>query len=523
METKEKMSEKQQNAERSVGKFFAAGVRAVENFRRNNVVGKINRFLNSKYMLFVFAALTLLSNICELEIVVYCLVFLIALYTVFCGKDMLILAPIAVFMYLTPSAENNPFIHSDSFFFPGKGPALWLVVALIVVFLIFFFLRVGTDFGFARFFRGKRKLLSGFLLLGAAFLSGGIGYEKYDWRNIYYSLLLFLALFLLYFILTAAVRWEDVPKDYFAWLGLTVGFTVVIQLINVFIIHSDNIFGGEPGVIVRNYIYTGWGTYTSMSVVMLICMPCAFYLAAVKKHGYVFNILGNALYLAIFASNGRGSVLMGAVIYVLCAIGVLARKKNRRGNLIVYAVVLALAVAVLIVLREKVGKILESVLALGDSNRINLFKDGLSRFRLFPLFGEGFYACPTDDWNNLGGAAFIPAFWHNTLIQMLAACGLIGLAAYLFHRLQTLLLFFRQPELSKTFIGFSVLGILLTCLLDCHIFNIGVTLIYSAALAFAEKTGEMKRESEDDLLLNLIRNIRRKKVSAVEDTGSANV
>ena len=487
---------------------------AVSNFfgrvRKKEVIARIDRFINSKYMLAVFALLSLLSNIFRLEILVYCITFCVALYTVLFGKDMLIIAAVVFFMYISPSDTNNPFIHTDSFFFPGNGAALWLIVAFILLFLVAVCVRIATDGGFVAFLGHKRALLPGFLLLFAPFLLGGSGYEKYDWRNITYSLLLIASFFLPYFFLTACVRWKEVPKDYFAWLGLIAGFTVVFELVNVFVIHADNIF--SDGAILRHYIYTGWGTYTSMSVVMLICMPCAFYLAAVKKHGFIFNILGNLIYCAIVLSNGRGSILMGAVVYVLCAVAVLRRRNNRRANAVVYAVVLIGAAVAVGILHDHVRQLFAFILDpnLGDSNRFALFKDGLQRFFNLPLFGQGFYACPPDFWNNAGGATFLPAFWHNTFIQMLAACGIAGLAAYLFHRFQTLLLFFRKPGFAKTFMGFSVLGILLTCLLDCHLFNIGVGLIYSVILAFAEKSGEMEREAEDDLAASFFRRHQKK-------------
>ena len=44
--------------------------------------------------------------------------------------------------------------------------------------------------------------------------------------------------------------------------------------------------------------------------------------------------------------------------------------------------------------------------------------------------------------------------------------------------------------MEKSFIGLSILVLLLTSLLDCHFFNIGPVLFYSMALAFAEKINE---------------------------------
>jgi hypothetical protein len=89
---------------------------------------------------------------------------------------------------------------------------------------------------------------------------------------------------------------------------------------------------------------------------------------------------------------------------------------------------------------------------------------------------------------------FIPPRWHNTIIQILASCGLVGMAAYLIHRLQTVAVLFIHPEKPKVFIFLSILSLLLISLMDCHLFNIGPTIYYSVALAFFEKTTEMKSD-----------------------------
>ena len=87
---------------------------------------------------------------------------------------------------------------------------------------------------------------------------------------------------------------------------------------------------------------------------------------------------------------------------------------------------------------------------------------------------------------------------NNTIIQILSSCGIIGMIAYLYHRVQTIKLFFKNKNLEKTFIGLSILVLLLTSMLDCHFFNIGPTLFYSMALIFAEKISESKRESNQN-------------------------
>ncbi|MBO5782740.1 MAG: O-antigen ligase family protein [Clostridia bacterium] len=325
----------------------------------------------------------------------------------------------------------------------------------------------------------------------AAFFLGGLGYSQYDPQNIVYCAVLFVAFFLLYFILIGTVQWREVSKDYWAWLGLFVGLTVVLQLVNVYVV-NDVLRGGE---IFRGNIYTGWGQYPPMAAVLLLCLPCPFYLAATKRFGFVFNLLGCGMFLAIVATTSRAAMLFGALILAACAIVTLFVKKNRIQNTIVYGVLAVGVLVVAICFWSEIKKIFTSIIELGihDNGRGELYTEALQRFISSPLFGQGFFACSPDRWQyNPGEFTLLPYFWHNTLIQMLATSGIIGLTAYIFHRLQTVLLIVQKPNLAKTFIGLSVLGMLLVCLLDCHIFNVGVTFMYTIFLTFAEATEEME-------------------------------
>ena len=136
-------------------------------------------------------------------------------------------------------------------------------------------------------------------------------------------------------------------------------------------------------------------------------------------------------------------------------------------------------------------------LSFNDSSRFNIYKEGFKAFLKYPVFGQSFF--PTDfvpyDFSILDSfSSFFPPRWHNTIIQILSSCGIVGILAYLFHRFQTIKLFFKNRSLEKSFIFLSILVLLLTSMLDCHFFNIGPTLFYSMALAFSEKISESKKE-----------------------------
>jgi hypothetical protein len=120
---------------------------------------------------------------------------------------------------------------------------------------------------------------------------------------------------------------------------------------------------------------------------------------------------------------------------------------------------------------------------------------GVCQFLSEPVFGGSFFPQGSFvpwDWSNLETfSSFFPPRWHNTLVQMMASCGTMGITAYLLHRWRTVQLFWKRRSVEHTFLAMSLGVLLCAALLDCHFFNVGPVLFYSMALAFAEKLPEM--------------------------------
>ena len=107
----------------------------------------------------------------------------------------------------------------------------------------------------------------------------------------------------------------------------------------------------------------------------------------------------------------------------------------------------------------------------------------------FPIFGDSFYPSGYLPWQFAGVEEyenFFPPRWHNTIIQLMASCGIIGLIAYAVHRLQTVKLLFKKRNLATGFIALALMALLGMSLLDCHMFNIGPAFFYSMTLLFIE-------------------------------------
>ena len=80
--------------------------------------------------------------------------------------------------------------------------------------------------------------------------------------------------------------------------------------------------------------------------------------------------------------------------------------------------------------------------------------------------------------------------YHNTVFQLLGSCGIIGLAAYVFHRVQTVISFFKNPTLERVYIAVTIITLLVLNLLDNHLFYMLPTLVYSTLLAAYIKAEE---------------------------------
>lgn len=461
-------------------------MRFMDSLRDAAVTKKINRYLTTVPYILLVCLLTLIANMFAAELVVYTLLVAIGVYICLLGDDLLGLMPLVVCAYLAPAAGNNPGRNGQSVFTPGSGGIYILCLAAVLG--IALAVRVITDRKV--FLSTKRRLLPGILLLGMAYVFSGIGSPAYPalaWKNILFALLQLAAIVLPYWLFSGGVRWEKTRSDYLAWTGFGVGGLLVCEILWCYCTGSVVV----DGVIDRSRIYTGWGMYNNMGGMLAMMIPFAFYLAARYQRGWIGSVVGSVFLVGVVMTCSRSSILVGCVIFLVCIIMMLFSARNRRGN--TWALITSLAVMALLVLifHKQILRLFTDLISVGmdPSSRDTIYTEGLKQFLRYPIFGGSFY--PIDfvpwDWATEDAfSSFFPPRWHNTIVQLLASCGVVGLGAYLFHRYQTTRMLVKDWNREKAFIGCAILVLRLTSLFDCHFFNIGPVLFYAMALAFAE-------------------------------------
>jgi O-antigen ligase len=459
----------------------------------------VNEIISSPLGVAILAVMTFLAFAFSLEFFFYCFVIIYAIYTALFADDLSPLMPLFIFCYITPSAKNNPGRNEESVFWGESGLFLLCFVSVAA---ILFIVRIALDknMGFKRLFLGKKYLLPGLLLLGLAFLASGIGsphYKEYALKNLWFATLQFLAFFLLYFIFSSSVSWDRFKPSYLASIGVGMGAIVTAELLYTYAAFDVV----KDGIINRSNIYTGWGVYNNLGVILAMSIPFAFYFAARTRPPEVWFVIGSLLLGSTFLSCSRGAIVTAVPIYLVSVIFTFIKAKHKKRFRIATAAALGILFTVALIKGDEVLKIFAKVpkifeiiggeLIINDSDRFRVYSDGLKAFRDAKIFGHTFFPVGyiVYDFAELEAfSAFFPPRWHNTAIQLLASSGIVGALAYAVHRVSTVVLYIKRRKdprayIQNVFIALSVGALLLASLLDCHLFNIGPTLFYSTLLA----------------------------------------
>lgn len=458
--------------------------------RAHPLIQRIDKFLYSPAYFFFIGGLTILANVFCQELLAYTFLLLTGVCVCLFARDLLPLMPIFACGYISPSLGNNPGFNDDSIF-SLKGGGLYLAALLtLLAGSLIYRLVTDPDFGGRAFLTKKRALLSGMLLLSATYVLSGLGsgqWAEYGWKNLLFAFLQFVAVAGLYYLFSGGVRWDLAPKAYLFWTGICVGYVLVAELAGIYI--SNNVIVG--GAIFRDNIRSGWGNYNNMGAYFTMMIPLPFFLTGKGKYAGFAYASSIIFYLALLFTCSRGSMIVGTVIFVAGYILSLVHSRHARLQKVVHGAVVVVIALGLAVFSERILQLFRVFggLGIGSPERMETYAEGIKQFLKFPIFGGSFFPVDFQPHAWAASESFLSLFpprWHNTFVQVLATGGVVCLVGYLIHRIQTVKLFVKNYSEDKLFAGLSVLALLMASMVDCHFFNVGPVLFYSATLAFVE-------------------------------------
>lgn len=455
---------------------------------------KLINFLNGYWYPVYIAFFVLIGHIYSFEN--YSIIFIMV--TVCAGfilcKDLkFFISPLLCFYFIFSKQS----LTSETFYSTSSLIFYVLIIIAILISISIHFILYRKELKIKNF--SSSFLFKGFILLTVLFLVNGISnIQNYNASNFIFGFLIVISFVLPFFLFSINLNIDKHTRDYLLCILLLTSLVIMIELLNLYL--NKNIV--INGVIHKSLIDLGWGVSNNIGAILTMLMPVYFYCAGHTKYTMPFFWGGIITYVFVLLSLSRTSILFATPILILCIIFLCVYKHKHRRQVRLYTLILTTGVIfACIFLREIINTAFDEIIRVGldDSGRFEYYKDGLEKFFNNPLFGAGF---GNSHGTNDKFIISAPEYFHNTIVQILASCGIIGFGAYVYHRYQTVKLFMKARTPYAFFTGMSILALLLTSLLDIHLFNIFPTIIYSTMLCIFERYTLFREEKKKAALLN---------------------
>ncbi len=445
-----------------------------------NLKVKYVSFINSFYYSIICALLVLISHTFGFELMAIVSVGLsVSLGLLFSDNLNFALVP-ALTIFFTLS-EKNSFNGQGKFYSFSSLFTVSVIVAIFLGCLIYHIIINIKKYDFKSAFRSP--IFYGILLLSVSFLFNNFLFkERFFWKDLGFSIALVIAYFGVFLLLYVGLEFNDKLKSNIVYALFIASMLVTLEFYSLFITGQIQFTDGE---IIKESVVTGWGIWNTMGCYLSMLLPIHFYLASfVKKYGFIFYGTGLISYLAIVLSLSRSSLLAGTFVLGISVIVCCFFGENKKINRIITSILFVFAIVGIILMWDKISNILGDYLERGldDNGRFEIYATGWKKFLSHPIFGCGFYN--SHHINEVG----LPFGYHNTIVQMMASCGIIGLLAYLYHRYQTIVLFIKQRCVKNFYLVLCICALLITSLLDIHMFSLYPTLYYILILITIEKS-----------------------------------
>ena len=456
---------------------------------KSKVYKAIRWFFSSIFYIALIGTITLISNIYGMEILTLKLFTLFGLIIPFVFLDDLTpIIPPLFFGYITISRINNDYNTNTSIF-----NNLEFINTLYLYFTIIFSLlliRIILDFIIKKDRKRNLRFIISLVLMSVSFVLGGALTEYYKSNTIYYSLVLGGLFIIPYLVLMLTIDFTKLRVDYFAYLLLVFGIVLTIELAHIYLSQGlENIFNGEVN---KSFIYTGWGIDNNIGGALTLSTVSSAYLSIKKRFGFLYLPFLFINLISVVFTLSRAAILTIILLFIISIVLIIiySKRKRRLINIITLLILVSLSILSYFIFKKYIDKVVEPILntllkedldAI-SSGRLTIYKYGIDQFLNNKLFGVGFFSLEIHSAPYLQ-TGFVPARYHNTIVQILSSSGLFGIITYLIHRVSTITPLFKKPKEEEIFIFLSILGLILSSLLDCHLFNLGPTMEYSILLA----------------------------------------
>ncbi len=386
------------------------------------------------------------------------------------------------------SVKNSPAIPSESDYL-FTMPRLLIVILLAVIFassIVFFAVKNKIFSGVTL----KTPLLLPLLVLSFGFVMNGAFSGAWKPASLVFGICeaaCYLVLFMLFYL---GLRRENTRElvEYLVFSSAVVSSVLIAEVGACYL----TVYNGT-----KESILFGWGIWNTAGVSLALLIPmcflgCFLYAERRSYKSLIYLALALLTFAAATLTQSRNALLVGGIMVFASFVTLSFVGRYKKVIRIVTAAGTLAAVILSLLLWDKLYPALKAFLY--DNGRYELWGMGIDNFLSAPVFGVGFFGA---DFGTFFTAEFLPTMAHNTPVQLLSGMGIVGLITYAFYRASTAVPFFKHPTVEKSFIGMSVLVLLLESMLDNFVFYFLPTLHYTIAMAVVFTLAD--REHEDAL------------------------
>lgn len=458
----------------------------------------MDKFYNSPLYSLAVAVVCILCHSLNIPVVGAALLTLLLVPSLLFCKNSFVLVPFLLMCSFVMSQETMP--QSGYYNSPSKIAVLCILLVFIVAALIFNLVYYGK---WRKVFK-KGYLTVSLCLVSGALTVGGIFSDTFTMSGVVTSLTVAVTMFLPYSMLVNCGEYNGKKTvEYFGYAVIAVAVVIAAAILQQFYLNDFDMTGANP----KAYCYFGYAGPNTAAAFVLISIPMTFYFVYTYKHGYLFMPLVALETLCPLATESRASAIVAVPGVLIVSIVLLFVKKRGRLG---YYITMGIAAIGIVVLCVKYWDTLSGAAAsvfengISDSGRFDLWKVGYDGWKSNPIFGVGYWFLHTvPDYRPAWQSSY-----HCTPLTYLFVSGIVGLAAYVYHRYKTIrLTFSAKLTVERVFVALSVLVMLLNALLDVGMNSPQHLLFYSVMLALiecdvkakkAEKATDNSTESESD-------------------------
>ena len=384
----------------------------------------------------------------------------------------------------------EPHLISSGYYFSGWRIYISVaVVASIFIGVIYYFIKHGI---YKKLSFKKTPMLAAVIAFSSALMLNGVFGEGWTMQNLLFGFANAFVYSFLFVFLYYAFEEEGTAElaKYIAYISMLMALVISGELIHLFLT-SETVF--VDGSINKVGVALGWGIWNLIAVSLAVLIPMLFYGMMHNRYPWLYFGTATLAYVMSVLTMSRNALIFSTLTYGVCVIISCFVGKNKR----VFRVIVACGVVAVslgsVLLWDKISALLSDYIERGfsDNGRYALWSAAFENFLKAPVFGNGFYSF------NVDTAVFgpLPKMAHNTVLELLSATGVVGLFAYGYYRVKTLLPALVRPNIMKTMLAMSVLVLAFESLLDNFVFNIYPVFYYTLVIVALQKAKVEERDA----------------------------